>query len=161
MVPHTLLLAVLIATAPVESVYPAWVAGVPYKINDLVGYVGITYACIQAHTSRQGLEPPAAPDYWRVYSGPEKAAPSVPQGLATVADGPNRIVVSWNPVQGAASYDLQTDGSIVGGAASPYFHKGLAAASTHTYRVRAVNDGGTSSWSEPVQCATERAVSGK
>lgn len=159
MLPHTLLLAVLIA--PAQNVYPAWAPGVAYRVHDLVSYLGVPYVCWQAHLSRQGLEPPAAPALWRVFSGQETAAPAVPQGLAAVADGPNRIVVSWSLSQGATGYDLLVDGTLVGGAASPYLHKGLATGSTHTYRVRAVNDGGSSAWSEPVTCATDRPTPGK
>ncbi len=159
MLAHTLLLAVLVA--PAQSVHPPWAPGVAYQARNLVSYLGVEYVCLQAHTSRAGQEPPAAPTLWRVFSGQEAAAPAVPQGLAAVADGPGRIVVSWSQVQGATSYDLLVDGTVVRGVVSPYMHRGLAPGTTHAYRVRAVNDGGSSAWSEPVACATEKATSGK
>ncbi|BDU74225.1 carbohydrate-binding protein [Mesoterricola silvestris] len=158
MVPQTLLLAVLVA--PAQNVHPAWAPGVAYTPRQLVSYLGVDYLCLQGHTSRQGLEPPAAPALWRVFSGQATTAPAVPQGLAAVAAGPGRIVVTWSPSPGATGYELMVDG-VVAGASSPYLHKGLAPGSTHAYRVRALNDGGTSAWSEPVSCAVERPTSGK
>ncbi|WP_306599222.1 carbohydrate-binding protein [Geothrix sp. 21YS21S-2] len=159
MLSHTLLLAVLVA--PAQSVHPPWAPGVAYNVRDLVSYLGVEYVCWQAHTSRAGLEPPAAPSLWRVFSGRETAVPAVPLGLAAVAVGPARIVVTWSLVPGATGYDLLVDGTVVGGAASPYQHKGLTPGSAHAYRVRAVNEGVSSAWSEAVTCSTERATSGK
>ena len=138
----------------VQNVYPAWTAGTSYKVGDLVSYVGITYICRQAHQSRAGQEPPAAPDLWRVFSGIENDPPAVPKGLAAVPDGPDRIVVSWSQTEGASGYDLQVDGASVEGAASPFIHRSLARGSAHAYRVRAVNAAGRSPWSEAVTCVT-------
>jgi hypothetical protein len=42
----------------------AWAPNVPYAVNTLVTYGGLTYRCIQAHTSQVGWEPPAAPSLW-------------------------------------------------------------------------------------------------
>lgn len=142
--------------AAAQAVYPAWTAGMPYKVGDLVTYVGVAYLCLQAHTSRPGQEPPAAPALWRVYCGKESEAPEVPKGLVAVGDGPNRIVVSWSQAEGATGYDLQVDGATVEGVSNPYFHKDLPQGSSHTYRVRAVNEAGKSAWSEAVTGATGR-----
>ena len=139
----------------VQNVCPPWAPQTDYKVGDLVSYLGVTYSCIKAHTSSPGREPSAAPDLWRVFCGAEAELPAVPQGLAALADGPARIVVSWSLVQGASGYELQADRANLGGVTSPFLHKNLAAGSTHTYRVRAVNEAGTSPWSEPVTCATE------
>lgn len=45
---------------------PNWVAGVAYKVNDVVLYVpnGFSYKCLQAHTSQAGWNPPAVPALW-------------------------------------------------------------------------------------------------
>jgi chitinase len=144
-----------------QNVYPAWNPGTPYREGDLVSYLGVTYVCLRAHTSRAGQEPPAAPDLWRVFNQEAPSAPAPPRGLAAVADGPTHIVVSWSLVEGATTYDLQVDGQAVTGVASPYLHKGLAPASTHVYRVRACNDAGAGSWSDAVPCATEAAPAGR
>lgn len=47
---------------------PNWAVGVAYKIGDVVLYVpnGLTYRCIQAHTSQAGWTPPAVPALWQV-----------------------------------------------------------------------------------------------
>ena len=42
----------------------AWVTGHAYAIGDLAGYNGVTYKCIQAHTSQAGWTPPAVPALW-------------------------------------------------------------------------------------------------
>jgi hypothetical protein len=98
-----------------------------------------------------------------VFQGQETAAPETPLGLAAVPDGPATIAVSWSLARNAASYDLEADGILLTAVKSPFLHRGLAPASRHAYRVRSVNDGGTSAWSEPVTCATEKrpATSGK
>lgn len=142
--------------SPAQNAFPPWTAGTAYKEGDLVTYLGVTYICLQAHTARAGLEPPAAPNLWRVYGGTQAQPPAAPAGLAAVADGPHGIVVTWNVTPDATGYELMADGGVVAGAASPYLHRGLAPASTHTYRVRALNGAGASAWSEPVSCTTDR-----
>lgn len=140
-----------------QNVYPAWAPGTPYKVGDLVSYLGVAYLCRQAHTSQAGQEPPAAPALWRVFCGNEAQAPAVPAALSATADGPSRVIVTWSPSQGASRYDLQVDGTVVEGVSTPWIHRDLARASTHVYRVRAVNEAGTSAWSEPVTCASARS----
>lgn len=41
-----------------------WEAGVLYAVNDEVTYLGITYRCLQGHTSQVGWEPPNVPALW-------------------------------------------------------------------------------------------------
>ena len=48
----------------VEPGTPNWVAGVAYQINDTAIYEGVSYDCIQAHTSQVGWEPPNEPSLW-------------------------------------------------------------------------------------------------
>jgi len=140
----------------VQSVYSAWAAGTSYKEDDRVGYVGVVYVCLKAHVAQAGKEPSAAPDLWRVFSGTDATAPLAPQGLAALPDGPARIVVSWSLSREATSYDLQVDDAVKVGVTSPFLHKNLGPGSTHVYRVRAVNDAGSSPWSEPVTCRSEK-----
>jgi chitinase len=125
-----------------QNVYPAWNPATAYREGDLVSYLGVAYVCLRAHTSEAGREPPAAPELWRVFNQEAVSTPAVPKGLVAVAGGPERIVVSWNLVEGATSYDLQVDGAPVAGVTSPHLHKGLTPDSTHVYRVRACNDSG-------------------
>ncbi len=43
-----------------------WQANTAYKVGDLVTYQGLTYKCIQAHTSLVGWEPPVVPALWQL-----------------------------------------------------------------------------------------------
>lgn len=52
-----------------ESVTRVWAAAVEYAASDVVAYPdanGARYACVQAHTSLTGWEPPNVPALWRV-----------------------------------------------------------------------------------------------
>ncbi|MFI6073328.1 carbohydrate-binding protein [Actinoplanes sp. NPDC051343] len=42
-----------------------WVANHAYKIGDVVTYNGVSYRCIQSHTSLTGWEPPNVPALWQ------------------------------------------------------------------------------------------------
>ncbi|MOA24620.1 Chitinase A1 precursor [compost metagenome] len=44
----------------------AWAAGVAYKAGDKVSYNGLTYTCLQPHTSLLGWEPTATPALWKL-----------------------------------------------------------------------------------------------
>lgn len=41
-----------------------WEPGVLYAVNDEVTWLGITYRCLQGHTSQLGWEPPNVPALW-------------------------------------------------------------------------------------------------
>lgn len=43
---------------------PAWAAGQTVAIGDLRTYNGVTYRCIQAHTTQAGWTPPVVPALW-------------------------------------------------------------------------------------------------
>ena len=85
--------------------------------------------------------------------------PATPTGLTATPDATcssGSINITWNASTGATSYELEIDGvpTIVG---TTYSHTGLANASTHTYRIRANNAGGSSAWSAPVNGTTAAA----
>jgi hypothetical protein len=42
----------------------AWAPNVSYAVGNLATYGGVTYRCIQAHTSQVGWEPPNTPSLW-------------------------------------------------------------------------------------------------
>ncbi len=81
---------------------------------------------------------------------------------ATPICGGKYIDLAWDSVQYATTYELQIDGgaSLNVGNVLAYAHSGLVDGSSHTYRVRAVNDDGASAWSAainrtaPVACPT-------
>ena len=82
-----------------------------------------------------------------------RLAPAIPTGLtATPSTCETGIIsVSWAASSGATSYILQDNGStIYSGASTSYPHGSLSAASSHNYKVLAVNSGGSSSYSSVV-----------
>lgn len=80
--------------------------------------------------------------------------PGVPTGLTASSVSTSQINVSWNTISGATSYDLLVDGKTITNVSNPYAHTGLAAGSTHTYQVRAVNSAGASAWSSSISAKT-------
>lgn len=79
---------------------------------------------------------------------------STPTGLAAKEDTitPTSIKLTWNKVENATGYELETDGVIQTGIKSTEFnHVDLNYHSKHTYRVRAINKDGHSEWSQPLQ----------
>lgn len=50
------------------ELFPAWVTGNAYAVNDRVRYDGTLYKCIQAHTSQTDWTPSATPALWKVVS---------------------------------------------------------------------------------------------
>ncbi len=84
--------------------------------------------------------------------------PSVPANLNTVSLS-NSITVIWGSVLGAAGYDIQydwdnedTEKNIVSiGSSTSYVHSSLTPGKAHIYRVRSINAGGKSEWSEPIK----------
>lgn len=79
---------------------------------------------------------------------------------------PSSITLTWNAVDGAASYQILADGTIddngnvLSGAVysisegTTFTHADLEYKSNHTYRVRAVNVDGHSAWSNELQTAS-------
>ena len=50
------------------ELFPAWVIGKAYAVNDRTQYNGALYKCIQAHTSQSDWMPSATPALWVVVS---------------------------------------------------------------------------------------------
>lgn len=80
----------------------------------------------------------------RVIFDPDTTPPGVPTILSVLPVGQGRLDVTWTAVTdtggaGLAGYDLLIDGAttITLGIQTSYSHTGLAASSSHTYRVRA------------------------
>jgi fibronectin type 3 domain-containing protein len=103
----------------------------------------------------------------RSKSGTDASNWSIPYAKSTLsgsADAPyglfamiknTAITVVWQPMNGAASYDLEVDGSVVGNiTATKYNHSGLQPGTPHTYRVRAHIGTGASDWSPMINVQT-------
>ena len=50
------------------ELFPAWVVGKAYAVNDRVQYNGTLYKCTQAHTSQTDWMPSATPALWKTVS---------------------------------------------------------------------------------------------
>ncbi|WP_238654283.1 fibronectin type III domain-containing protein [Paenibacillus piscarius] len=82
----------------------------------------------------------------------------VPSKLQGTADEQS-VHLHWDAVSGAASYDLEIDGTISNNIMdNSYIHDNLQSNSKHSYRVRAKNDDGISEWSEPITVYTAPGV---
>ena len=65
------------------------------------------------------------------------------------------ITLTWDAVSGATGYEIEADGKISSnGTATTYTQSGLQAETSHTYRLRVINVGGTGLWSDIVQAVT-------
>lgn len=81
------------------------------------------------------------------------AAP--PQVLRFEEISQTSLKVAWDPVAGATGYDIEADGEIHdNGTTSFYLDTGLLPETTHMYRVRVRNAGGTGNWSDLFSCTT-------
>lgn len=81
--------------------------------------------------------------------------PAAPTGLTASATSSTSVALSWSAVPGATSYTVHRDGaaplSVTAASASV---TGLAAATTYTFRVSAVNAAGESPQSAPASATT-------
>ena len=50
------------------ELFPAWVVGKAYAVNDRAQYNGALYKCVQAHTSQADWMPSATPALWKTVS---------------------------------------------------------------------------------------------
>ena len=50
------------------ELFPAWVVGKAYAVNDRAQYNGTLYKCVQAHTSQADWAPDATPALWKTIS---------------------------------------------------------------------------------------------
>ncbi len=84
--------------------------------------------------------------------------PPVPSGLTAIPQSSSSIQVTWSASAGATSYSLKVDSAVVANAVSPYVVNSLAAGSTHTFAVAAVNAQGMSAYSATVSATTSSAA---
>ena len=50
------------------ELFPAWVVGKAYAVDDRAQYNGTLYKCVQAHTSQADWMPSATPALWKTVS---------------------------------------------------------------------------------------------
>lgn len=86
----------------------------------------------------------------RIITLPEK-----PLQIQAVSTGSTAITLTWKAVKGAQGYEVEADGEIIPVPLQGiYTHENLLPNSTHGYRVRAWNAGGSGEWSEQITKAT-------
>lgn len=77
--------------------------------------------------------------------------PGIPNNIRTTVEQ-TKITINWDAVLGAASYDIEVDGSVMNnGLNTTFVHNNLDTETEHTYRIKAKNRGGESSWSNEVK----------
>ncbi|WP_433747822.1 fibronectin type III domain-containing protein [Paenibacillus amylolyticus] len=65
------------------------------------------------------------------------------------------VILTWDAVAGASSYEIEADGQIVATVSDATFiHSDLSPSSLHKYRIRAFNDQNTSVWSSVLSIRT-------
>ncbi|MDE5716482.1 MAG: hypothetical protein K2I53_02480, partial [Lachnospiraceae bacterium] len=81
--------------------------------------------------------------------GPEKKVRTTPKAPSapTASSDEGSVTVSWNPVTGATSYDLEIDGKVYHVKGTSHKVTGLKPNSSYSYRIRANNADGSSSYS--------------
>jgi chitodextrinase len=79
-------------------------------------------------------------------SGKTLALP--PQILEFPENRQKSIKIAWSAIPGATAYEIEVDGNVVNnGLSNTYTHTGLQPETSHAYRVRVKNAGGTGNWS--------------
>lgn len=84
--------------------------------------------------------------------------PNPPANLTLTAVGPYQVDVTWTKPSDADTVDLEVDGVVLTNSTSPYSHTGLTSQSTHNYRARSVNAGGTGAWSNLASITTPAPI---
>ena len=80
---------------------------------------------------------------------------ALPPEINIEKKGIEYITLKWDSVSGASGYEIEADEKISGnGTVTTYTHSGLQAETSHTYRLRVINAGGTGAWGNVVQAAT-------
>ena len=90
---------------------------------------------------------------WSSYMA-ETTLPGIPSYIRTVADD-KEIVINWDAIPGALTYDIEVNGTIVSGLVkTEYKHQGLQPNTLYAYRVRSNGAGGPTAWSDAAECST-------
>ncbi len=82
----SLLMVISVRAAPLQADRGEWAPNIYYAANDTVTYNGVTYRCLQAHTSLLGWEPSNVPALWQVVGAPTQGgATNTPTWTNTAA----------------------------------------------------------------------------
>ncbi len=85
----------------------------------------------------------------------QQNTPGIPYNINAAATSTS-VIVTWKPVADATAYDIEVDGEVVNNSSSTnYVHTGLIPGTLHSYRVRSINSGGKSEWSNEILITTQ------
>ncbi|MCC3379703.1 fibronectin type III domain-containing protein, partial [Paenibacillus sp. UY79] len=124
--------------------YEVEVDGVTVPVNNLT-YTTTGLEGYSEHTFRVRAKNAAGVGAWsKIVTGVTLLNTPVAKATSTTS----AITLSWEPIAGAGSYEVEADGVIQPAVTETSFtHSGLSAGTSHKYRVRAKTDKNTSAWS--------------
>ncbi|WP_084964701.1 fibronectin type III domain-containing protein [Thermoactinospora rubra] len=150
-------LAVAMALSPLTAAGPAhaahaasssiaalaeWAPWTAYTAGQQVTYNGVTYQCLQSHTSQPGWEPPNVPALWKpATGGGDTTPPSAPGNLRVTGTTSSSVSLAWNAATdnvGVTGYNVYRGGTLVTTVTgTAYTDSGLSPSTSYTYTVRA------------------------
>ena len=143
-----------------------WKTDTDYSSGTSYVSTGLSYYDYYQYRVRS-VNSAGASDWVIVTFEKKTTAPLQPGNLQAVSHGSNSVMISWNASSGAKSYEVQyysrtsgswqTDSDYSSG--TSYVSSGLSYYDTYEYRVRAVNDAGSSDWANCVYYTTYSAPS--
>jgi hypothetical protein len=131
-------------------------ASVPVSVGNALTYVHKGLVPDTKHTYRVRAKNAGGVSEWSsaVSATTLPEAPPTPGGIK-IQKTNTSVTISWQPAARAESYRIEADGLIVdNGTATSFKQEGLSPLSSHKYRVKAINRGGSSEWSEIVLVIT-------
>ncbi|GEM_PF-1860331 len=130
--------------------YELDVDGQVMDVGESVTYLHQGLSSNSTHTYRVRAKNSEGVSAWSDWSTgvTKQTTPDTPTGITWEATT-DAIMVSWNSVTGASSYEVEADGVIKSGITdTSYTLSGLRPNTMHVFRVRSVGSGGSSGWSE-------------
>ncbi len=137
--------------------YVIEVDGVLIDLGSTTKYIDNDLPPNTIHTYRIMVKNEIVDGEWSI-SYTQLSAPAIPKNLKAEATT-NSITITWNLVDGATSYDILVDGNLMENLLRPtYTLKGLGPNTFHTFKVRSVNEGGNSEWTDELDQNTNPEI---
>jgi hypothetical protein len=158
-----------------------YAAGCPEGKNDIGGLIGksvrVTITSSYFNSATSGLTSPETQarttnemmqqatytdwdftDVWNIYEAstyPFHKKLYSPKGITAINITSSSVALTWDSIPNAGSYDIESNGIIVGNATSNTFtHENVLPGSKYTYRVRVTYQNVSSNWSEELSIIT-------